>query len=72
MDYTLAVSLKVSTVTLRKHVTKYKNMQKWMFELLRKFENHGIKIARVNAIRMTKSIKLLYFFTVLGYVVIDG
>ena len=32
-------------LTLRKHVTKYKNMQKWMIEFPRKFENRGIKIA---------------------------
>ena len=36
------------TVTLRKHVTKSKNMLKWMFEFFRKFENRGIKIALVN------------------------
>ena len=47
------------TVTVMKHVTKYKNMRKWMVEFLRKFENHGIKIARVNSIRITKSINLL-------------
>ena len=32
------------TVTLRKNVTRYKNMRKWMVECLRKFENRGIKI----------------------------
>ena len=37
------------TVTLGKHVTKYKNMQKWMVEFLRKFENRCIKIAWVNS-----------------------
>ena len=46
-------------VTLRKHVTKDKHMQKWMVEFLRKFENRGIKISRVNSIRITKSINLL-------------
>ena len=30
------------TVTLMKHVTKYKNMHKWMIEFLRKFENRNI------------------------------
>ena len=30
-----------------------------MIEFLRKFENRGIKIARVNAILITKSINLL-------------
>ena len=52
------------TVILRKHVTKYKHMRKIMVEFLRKFENRGIKIARVNSIRITKSIKLLKFYTV--------
>ena len=33
------------TVTLRKHVTKYKNMWKWIVQFLSKFENRGIKIA---------------------------
>ena len=33
------------TVTLKKHVKKYKHMQKWMDEFLRKFENRGIEIA---------------------------
>ena len=55
------------TLTLRKHVTKYKYMRKWMLEFLRKFENRGIKIDRVNSIRITKSINLLYFCTVLGF-----
>ena len=49
------------TVTLRKHVTKYKNMQKWMVEFLRKFENRGIKKARVNSIFLTKFIDLQLF-----------
>ena len=47
------------TVTLGKHVTKYKHMQKWMVEFL-------IKIARVKSIRITKSICLLQFCAVLG------
>ena len=47
------------TATLRKHVTKYKNMQKLMVEFLRKFVSNGIKIARVNSILVTKSINLL-------------
>ena len=34
------------TVTVRRHISKYKNMRKWMVEFLRKFENRGIKIAR--------------------------
>ena len=52
------------TVTRRKHVTKYKNMLKWMVEILRKFENPGDKIARLNSILITKSIDL-ELFTVL-------
>ena len=47
------------TVTLRKHVSKYKHMQKWMVEFNRKFENPGIKIERANLIHITKSINLL-------------
>ena len=41
------------TVTLTKHVTKYKYMRKWMVEFLSKSHNCGIKFARVNSIRMT-------------------
>ena len=47
------------TVTLKKYITKYKHMRKWKVKFLRKFENRGIKIARVNSIRITKSINLL-------------
>ena len=47
------------TVTLRKHVNKYKHIQKWMVEFLRKFDNRGIKIAGVNSIFITKSVNLL-------------
>ena len=47
------------TVTLRKHVTKYKYMRKWMVEFLSKSQICGIKFARVNSIRMTKSINLI-------------
>ena len=54
----------IETVTLRKHVTKYKNMRKWMAEF-RKFENLGVKIARVNSIFITKSINLQLFTLVL-------
>ena len=36
------------TVTLRKHITKYKDMLKFMIEFLRKFESRGDKIVRVN------------------------
>ena len=38
------------TVALGKHVNKYKNMRKCIVEFLRKFENRGIKIARLNSI----------------------
>ena len=46
-------------VTLKKHVTKYKNMRKRMVEFLRKSESYGDKIARVNSNHMTKYINLL-------------
>ena len=49
------------TMTLRKHVTKYRNMRKWIVEFQRKFNNHGIKMARVNSIIVTKSIDLRLF-----------
>ena len=48
------------TVTLRKHVTKYKNTQKWILE-----KNRGIKIARVNSILITISIDLQLFTLIL-------
>ena len=54
------------TVVLRKHVTKYKHIRKWMDEFLRKFENSRIKIALVNSIIITKFINLPSFCTVLG------
>ena len=57
------------TVILRKHVTKFNNMRKLMVEFLRKSESRGDKIARVNSIRITKFINLLYFCTLLGSVV---
>ena len=47
------------TVTLGKHITKYKNMRKRLVEFLRKSESRGDKIVRVNTIRITKSINLL-------------
>ena len=53
------------TVTLRKHITKYKNIRKWIVEILRKFKNRGIKIARVNSILITKSINLQLFTLIL-------
>ena len=57
------------TVTLRKHVTKYMNMGKWMVEFFRKFKCRGTKIARINSIFMTESINLLKFCMALGSVV---
>ena len=53
------------TVSVRKHVSKYKHMRKLML-FLGKFENRFIKIARVNSIRITKSINLLKFCMELG------
>ena len=44
---------------------KYKNMRKWMVEVLKKIENCGIKIARVNSILITKSINLQLFTLIL-------
>ena len=41
------------TATLRKHVTKYKRMRKWMVEFLSKSDCRGIKIDRVYSIRIT-------------------
>ena len=46
-------------MTLTKHVTKYKYMRKLMVEFLSKSQSRVIKIARVNSIRMTKSVNLL-------------
>ena len=46
-------------VTSGKHVSKYKLMRKLILVFLGKFENRGIKISRVNSIRITKSINLL-------------
>ena len=49
------------TVILRKNVTKFKNMRKWMVEFLRNFKSPGIKIARVNCFRITIPTNLLTF-----------
>ena len=54
------------TVTVRKHVTKYKHMRTWIIEFLIKLENRCIKITRVNSILVTKSTNLLQFWTVLA------
>ena len=53
-------------LTFRKHVSKSQNMQKFMVKFLRKFENHGIKIAEVNSILINKSINL-HLFTLILY-----
>ena len=53
------------TVTLRKPVTKYKNVRKRIVEFLGHFENLGIKIARVNSILITKSIDFQLFTLIL-------
>ena len=40
-------------------------MRKWMVEFLRKFENRGIKIARVNSILITKIHQINKFYFIL-------
>ena len=47
------------TAALRKHLTKYKQMRKWMNKIFRKFDNRGIKIVGVNSIRITKYLNSL-------------
>ena len=54
------------TVNLRKHVSKYKNMRKWIVEFIKKIENRGIKISRVHSIDITKS-NNLQLFTLISY-----
>ena len=46
------------TATVRIHVSKYKHIRKLMLVFLGKFENRGIKIARVNSTHITKNINL--------------
>ena len=53
------------TMTQGKHASKYKNIQKWMIEFLKKNENRGIKIARVTSILITKSINSQLFTLIL-------
>ena len=48
------------TVNLRKHVTKSKPVRKWMVEFFKRSESRCDKIALVNTIRITKSIKFVY------------
>ena len=47
------------TAIVTKHVTKFKHMRKLMLVFLGKFASRGIKIARVNSIRIAKTINLL-------------
>ena len=47
------------TVTLKKHVTRYKHMLKWMVQFFRKFENRGIKIAGVKSFLITLCVNLV-------------
>ena len=54
------------TVTPRKHVTKYKNMRKWMVEFLRKFESNGIKIAELTRLTYQQ----IYQYTLILYIII--
>ena len=58
----------IETVTLRKYVTKYKNMLKWILEFLMKFENRVIKIGLDNSILITK-ISQFTVFTLILYAV---
>ena len=50
------------TVTFVENFTKYKHVRICMVEFLSKTDCRGIKIARVNSIRMTKSIKYVLSF----------
>ena len=52
----------VETVNLSKYVAKYEQMWQFMAEFLTKFQDRGIKIARVNSIRVAKP---LIFFDIL-------
>ena len=54
------------TATVRIHVNKDKHIRKWMLVFLVKFENRGMKIARVNSSHITKNINLLSFRMALG------
>ena len=46
----------VEPVTLSKYLAEYELMWKWMVEFLSKLQGSGIKIDRVNSIRVAKSI----------------
>ena len=49
-------------MTLSKYVAEYEQMWKWMGEFLSKFHGRGIKIDRVNSIRIAK---LMIFFDIM-------
>ena len=52
----------IEPVTLRKYVAEYEQMWKCMVEFLSKFQGYGIKIDRVDSIRLAKS---MIFFNIL-------
>ena len=51
----------VEPVTLSKYVAEYEQMWKLMVKLLSKFQGRGIKIDKVNSIRVAKS---MIFFNI--------
>ena len=51
---------------MSKHVTEFEQMRPWMDEFLSKCQGRGIKIDRVNSIRVAKP---LIFFNILCAVV---
>ena len=51
----------IESVTLRKHVIKYKNMRKLMVEFLRKFENRQLKVVEITRFLSPKSLNLQLF-----------
>ena len=61
-----SVRVTIEIVSLSKYVTECEQMWKWMVEFLRKFQGRGIKIDRVNSIRVAKP---LIFFNILREVV---
>ena len=54
-----------SAETVTKCVTEYVQIWKWMVEFLSKFQGRGIKIYRVNSIRLAKQ---FIFFNIFGAV----
>ena len=52
----------VGLVTLSKYVVEYEQMWKWLGEFFSKFQDSGIKIDKVNSIRVAKWI---IFFNIL-------